>query len=84
MAKKTTSDCCGCETCVNCGRGEYISHICDNCGADDEVIYRLDGMELCYECLENYVMVDYKSDVFGELFEYIRDMFDIKEVENDG
>ena len=83
MAKKTTSDCCGCETCVSCGRGEYITHICDNCRADDEVIYRFDGMELCYECLENYVMVDYKSDVFGELFEYIRDMFDIKEVEND-
>lgn len=80
---KKTSDCCGCETCVSCGRGEYISHICDKCGSDDEVIYRFDGMEFCYKCLEDYVMNEYKSDIFGEFFEEIVDMCGIEEVEND-
>ena len=82
MARKTTSDCCGCETCVNCGRGEYITHICDKCRADD-VVYLVDGMELCYECLENKIKSEINNDFsafISDLFEVLCEYFDIEEV----
>lgn len=44
------NDCVGCETCVNCGRGDYTAYCCDECGNED-TLYDFDGYEICADCL---------------------------------
>lgn len=60
------SNCNGCETCIGCGRGEYKTHVCDRCENNTKTLYSIDNREYCYECLEEYVLEEFKHDIFGE------------------
>lgn len=47
------NDCVGCETCINCGRGDYIYWECDFCNepiwsSDD--LFNINGHDACRDC----------------------------------
>lgn len=84
MSIKNISYDYGCDVCVGCGKCNYQTLVCDDCGTQEDMLYSIDNTEFCYECLEKHVMNEYKSDVFGEFFEEIVEMLDIGVIKNDG
>lgn len=75
------NSCNGCDDCISCGRGEYEIHACDKCRTADETLWNIDDVELCYECLEDYIMVEnYRHEVFGENFKAIKDQLNVVEM----
>lgn len=49
------SECVCCERCVNCGRKEKQPILedlkCDKCESSEDVIYSLNGVHFCRDCL---------------------------------
>lgn len=58
------SDCVGCpQGCINCGRSEKkprAEMICDECGYEDEVLYKVDGQEVCIDCVKKLYAITEK------------------------
>ena len=56
---KYENECCGCATesypCMGSAcRNRNVPHFyCDKCGEDVEELYKVDGEELCEECLKD-------------------------------
>ena len=56
---KYEDECCGCATesypCLGsaCSNRNVPHFYCDKCGEDVEELYKVDGEELCKECLLN-------------------------------
>ena len=53
---RTENDCVGCPDgmlCLgtSCPYRNVVHHYCDECGDDVPMVYKLDGEELCKECL---------------------------------
>lgn len=80
---KNISYCCGCDVCIGCGRCQNQSLVCEKCGTQEDALYSIDNTEFCYECLENYVMNTYKTDIFGEFFKEIAEMLEIGVIKNE-
>lgn len=50
---KYENDCVGCpQGCIHCGRDKTQHLYCDKCDEDVEELYKVDGEELCEECLK--------------------------------
>ena len=56
---KYENECCGCATesypCLGsaCPNRHVPRFYCDKCGEDVEELYKVDGEELCEDCLKN-------------------------------
>ena len=56
---KYEDECCGCATesypCLGsaCSNRNVPHFYCDKCGEDVEELYKVDGEELCEDCLKN-------------------------------
>ena len=56
---KYENECCGCATesypCLgsSCPNRKVPHLLCDRCGEDVEELYKVDGEELCEECLKD-------------------------------
>lgn len=56
---KYEDECCGCATesypCLgnSCPNRKVQHLLCDRCGEDVEELYKVDGEELCEECLKD-------------------------------
>ena len=56
---KYENECCGCATesypCLGSACPNWnVKHLyCDKCGEDVEELYKVDGEELCEDCLKN-------------------------------
>ena len=48
--RKYQNDCVGCENCCGCGLDNVLYLICDECEAEVNVLYEVDGKELCDVC----------------------------------
>lgn len=50
---KYENDCVGCpQGCIHCGNERVPYLYCDKCEKDAEELYKVDGEELCIDCLK--------------------------------
>lgn len=57
MATETRNDCCGCaDGCHGCGANkDYDVLVCDQCEEEFDELAEIDELELCPDCLWEYV-----------------------------
>ena len=71
MAVKFENECVGCPPEMGClgnsCRYKNVKHLyCDKCGEDVEELYKVDGEELCEECLkDNFEKVELEEYYYG-------------------
>ena len=56
---RSENDCVGCpQGCINCGLKAVKHYYCDECGEeiDPDDAESFNGMDLCIECFEKYVI----------------------------
>jgi len=67
MIRAESEDLCvGCETCFHCGRQKPIVQLkmyCDKCGDDIEMSYKIDGKDICENCLEDVLEITWLEDL---------------------
>lgn len=68
--------------CIDCGRRNQAVRVCDNCGSQEQ-LYRIDGDELCVECLETRLekaITENFACFIDDFYDEICNYYDIEEV----
>lgn len=76
MGISIQSNCNGCETCRNCGRGDYKVYLCDDCDTETDELYDYDGDLLCERCTKQRIVAD--SGFIDEFFDEIVEKYGIE------
>jgi hypothetical protein len=69
MGKRIENNCVSCEYCVNCGRRHETVYYCDKCDEYADmwnVLYKVDGQELCIDCVKDMLVSKVCDDMDEE------------------
>lgn len=56
--ERIENDCVGCDYCINCGRKSVRYLYCDQCGCNEQNLYRFNDKDYCYDCLIKELITD--------------------------
>ena len=80
---KYENNCVMCDIgCIECGRKHQAVRVCDVCGSRER-LYRVDGDELCTDCLEAVLKKTIEENFtyfIDDFYDEICDYYDIEEV----
>lgn len=78
--QKIINECLFCDYCIDCGRTQVKRLYCDKCRCEQDKLYSIDDVELCDNCLIEYVKEHYLDAIFSDFGNEIMKLLDIEEI----